>query len=101
MDRIAPGSSLLLVVDAQERLAPAMPEESFARLVKNTRMLLQAAALLDVPVLASEQYPKGLGPTVAPILELLSQRGVTPVDKLDFDAAAEPRILSEIARIAP
>jgi nicotinamidase-related amidase len=101
MDRLLVDSSLLLVVDIQERLAAAMPKESLEKLVKNTRLLLQAANLLGVPVLASEQYPKGLGPTIAPILELLAQRGVEPVDKLDFDAAREPRISSQIGRLAP
>ena len=101
MDRITPDSSVLLVVDAQERLAAAMPEEPLARLVRNTRLLLQAAALLDVPVLATEQYPKGLGPTVAPLLELLARGGVTPIDKHCFDASSEPRISRAIRSIAP
>jgi nicotinamidase-related amidase len=101
MDRIVPGSSLLLVVDVQERLSAAIPGDSYERLVKNTRLLLEAAALLGVPTLASEQYPKGLGPTVPPILELLAKRGITPVDKLAFDAASEPRISSQIGRLAP
>jgi nicotinamidase-related amidase len=101
MDRLVVDSSLLFVVDVQERLADAMPKESLEKLIKNTRLLLQTSNLLGVPVLASEQYPKGLGPTIAPILELLAQRGIAPIDKLDFDAASEPRISSQIGRFAP
>jgi nicotinamidase-related amidase len=101
MERLVPDSSLLLIVDVQERLSVAMPKESLERLVKNTRALLEVAALLGAPVLASEQYPRGLGPTVPPILELLAKRGITPVDKLDFDAASEPRISTRIGRLAP
>jgi nicotinamidase-related amidase len=101
MDRLVPASSLLLVVDVQERLAAAMPRDSLDRVVKNTNLLLDAAALLDVPVLASEQYPKGLGPTLAPVLDRLSKAGAAPIEKLSFDASAEPRIAREIARVNP
>jgi nicotinamidase-related amidase len=101
MDRLLPTSSLLFVVDVQERLAASMPKESIDRLVKNARLLMEAAAALGVPVLASEQYPKGLGPTVPELLSLLRSRGVEPFEKLDFDAASDPRISSEIGRMAP
>jgi len=101
MDRLVPHSSLLLVVDVQERLACSMPKDSLERLVKSARLLLEAAAVLGVPVITSEQYPKGLGPTLQPIAELLSARGVSPREKLDFDASSDPRISTEIASVAP
>ena len=98
MDRLTPETSLLLVVDVQERLASAMPKETMDRVIANALLLLEAARLLGVPVLASEQYPKGLGPTVAPIAAKLAELGVAPVDKLCFDACAEPRIGRMLAR---
>ncbi len=101
MDRLVPAASLLLVVDVQERLAAVMPKDAQERLLQNTSLLLDAAASLEVPVVASEQYPKGLGATLAPVLERLSKRGARPIDKLSFDASAEPRIALEIARMAP
>ena len=64
MDRLDPSTTVILVVDVQEKLAAAMPEEALAALVKNTNILLEAAKALGVRVLASEQYPKGLGPTL-------------------------------------
>src|SRR5579859_5367698 len=96
MDRLLPASSLLLLVDVQERLAAAMPADAMARLVKNAGILLEAAAVMRVPILASEQYPKGLGLTVEPLAGKLRALGVTPIDKLDFDAASEPRIARAI-----
>lgn len=54
--------SSLLVVDVQERLLPAMADP--AGVVTRTHILMQAAHALDVPITVSEQYPKGLGPTV-------------------------------------
>ncbi len=54
----------LLVVDIQERLARAMPESVLQQAVHNSSILLQAANLLQLPVLHTEQYPKGLGATL-------------------------------------
>jgi nicotinamidase-related amidase len=101
MDRLDPTSSVLLVVDAQERLASAMPQPSMDRLVTNALVLFEAARLLGVPVLATEQYPKGLGPTVGPIAEKLRGLGVEPIDKMTFDALGEPRLARALAERAP
>lgn len=61
--------SRLLVVDLQEKLMPAIHDGE--NLLNNCRWMVQVANTMDVPVLASEQYPKGLGPTVEPIRSLL------------------------------
>ena len=55
--------SLLLIVDIQEKLAPAIHEGAAA--IANNKRLLAAAGQLGVPVFVSEQYVRGLGPTVA------------------------------------
>ena len=85
--------AVLLVVDVQEKLGAAMPQEAFDRLVKNTKTLVESAKILGVPVLATEQYPKGLGPTVAPVRDLLLPESA-PVDKLAFSCGA----VKEVAR---
>jgi len=76
----------LLVVDVQERLAPAVADS--AAVIRNAAILMQAAARLGVPVVVSEQYPKGLGPTVAEL------RGLAPdearLTKLSFSCAGDP-----------
>jgi nicotinamidase-related amidase len=101
MDRLLPDRSLLLVVDVQERLAVAMPEGAMAQLLKNTALLLDAAKVLGVPVVCSEQYPKGLGPTVPPLAEKLRDLGVTPLEKLAFGAADDPKVARAVADRAP
>jgi nicotinamidase-related amidase len=101
MDRLDPSSSLLLVVDVQEGLAAAMPPSALEAVVANGRVLLEAARLLGVPVVATEQYPKGLGPTVGPLKEMLALAGVQPIDKLTFDACGEPRVMHEVAAHSP
>jgi len=81
--------SVLLLVDFQERLLKAMPEEPRERMLRNATLLVRAAGLLGVPVLFSEQYPKGLGPTAQPILDLLP--GAEPIEKMVFSCAAVDR----------
>lgn len=77
--------SVLCVVDVQERLLPAIA--GGAAVVENARRLMAGAARLGVPVLVSEQYPKGLGPTVA---ALKSAADAAPVEKNSFSCMAEP-----------
>jgi nicotinamidase-related amidase len=57
--------SVLVVIDVQERLVPAM--QAPARTLRNTKTLLSAASECAVPVILTEQYPKGLGSTVPEI----------------------------------
>lgn len=101
MDRLEPESSLLLVVDVQERLAAAMPPPAMERLVANASLLLEAARMLSVPVVASEQYPKGLGPTVVALADQLRAAHVQPIEKLAFDAVDEPRVAQAISGHSP
>lgn len=80
--------SVLLVVDIQERLAPAIAGGE--AVVARAAFLLEAAARLGVPVVASEQYPKGLGHTVPALRPLLEGAAVFP--KTAFSAARDPEI---------
>ena len=64
----------VLVIDYQEKLMPAMHNKD--AFIPRTRMLLQGLHALDIPVVVSEQYPKGLGSTVPEIKEVL---GIAPV----------------------
>jgi nicotinamidase-related amidase len=88
-----PARTALLLVDVQERLCSAMPPADLARLLKYARALLGAARELGIPVLASEQYPKGLGPTLPALRELLPS---PPLEKSHFSCAADPAFLSAL-----
>ena len=57
-----PDDTALLVVDVQAKLIPLLPDHR--RLVWNIRRLIDGAKILNVAIAATEQYPKGLGPTV-------------------------------------
>jgi nicotinamidase-related amidase len=64
-------NSQLLIVDIQTKLADVMPETEVQLTTANTGILLEAAGLLSIPVLLTEQYPKGLGKTDANIIQKL------------------------------
>lgn len=88
----------LLVVDIQERLAPAMPDAVREQVVRNTNVLIETAKKLGLPIVVSQQYPKGLGQTVAAIEEgLRDAPNLHRFDKLAFSAAASPAL----AALAP
>jgi nicotinamidase-related amidase len=89
--RLDRAQACVLVVDVQERLVPAMPAEVVARLVKSVRALAGAARELGVPVLATEQYPKGLGPLIPEVREVVGE----VLAKVHFSCAADP----EFARV--
>jgi nicotinamidase-related amidase len=80
--RIARAKAALVVVDMQERLLPAMFEKE--RVVQNAVRLIKGAAILGVRVLATEQYRKGLGATVAEVATAIS--GFAPLEKAAFSA---------------
>jgi nicotinamidase-related amidase len=84
--------SLLLLVDMQERLVPAMA--GAAEVTARCRILLRAAYELGVPILASEQYPKGLGPTLPELAEYAARR----LEKMEFSAYANNAIKDELTR---
>jgi len=87
--------SFLLIVDVQERLLPAMaaPEPT----LRNATILLKAAGRLGVPVLASEQYPKGLGRTVSALAKLLPLGAV--FEKVSFSCLGDDGLADRIASL--
>lgn len=69
IELMARTDTALLVIDMQEKLLPFIPHR--ARLEWNVSRLIEGAKLLDLPVVATEQYPRGLGPTSAAVREKL------------------------------
>ncbi len=78
--------SLLVVIDIQERLARAMPQVPLGQLLANARRFIEAADAVGIPVMVTEQYPKGLGSTVPEVTQALSELSNEPtrMEKVDF-----------------
>lgn len=91
--KLDPERSLVLIVDVQERLAAAMDPAGLERLERATERLLKGAKLLSVPVIASEQYPQGLGATRRTVRELLDAE---PIEKRDFSCWAADAVREAI-----
>lgn len=81
---ISRNDAALLVIDVQEKLIPAMSAPELT--VKRIAWLLGVASELDLPIVISEQYPKGLGHTVPELLALAPQAEV--VEKVHFSCVA-------------
>lgn len=80
-DLLSRHDSRLLIVDMQEKLLAAIPQAE--QLTGNCIKLARGARLFDIPAVATEQYPRGLGSTVAPLSTLLVERP----EKLRFSCA--------------
>ena len=89
------GDAVLVIVDVQERLATVM--EMREPVVRNCIYLIELAKMRGIPVVVTEQYPKGLGPTVEPIRSALAD--YRPIEKVSFNCCGEPAFMEEIARL--
>lgn len=87
--------SHLLVVDIQTRLGATIPAKVLGRVVRNTAVLLQAAALLDVPVSVTQQYPKGLGP-LDPGVEALIPAAAARFEKTRFSCTGAAGLMEHL-----
>ncbi len=84
MHRFNPGAAALLIIDIQDRLAAQMQPPKLERVLNRTLAAIEGAKALGMPIVVTEQYPKGLGPT----LKVLSDKipDFKPIEKIEFSA---------------
>ncbi len=87
--------AVLLIVDIQERLAVVMKERE--RVVKNCGHLIELAKMIKLPIVVTEQYPKGLGRTVPELRDAVPD--YRPIEKIAFNCCGEPDFVSEIKKL--
>jgi len=85
----------LVVVDVQEKLLPAIFEKE--RVVRNSLLLLRLAEALELPVVLTTQYKKGLGETIPEILE--AAPGIEPIDKVSFGCFGSSAFVERLENI--
>lgn len=81
-----------LVIDIQERLLPHMHDSEL--LLRNTQILIKGLQALNVPLLLTEQYTKGLGFTVPPVMDMLQE--TNPVEKTAFSCCDEASFVTNL-----
>lgn len=81
-----------LVIDIQEKLFPHMDQKD--ELLKRCRILLEGLQVLNVPLLFTEQYSKGLGSTLKQLIEAAGR--MEPIEKLAFSCCDEPAFLNSL-----
>ena len=92
--RIARHESVGLIIDIQERLFPHIHQHDL--LEKNVRILIRGLNLLQVPILVTQQYTRGLGQTISSVAELFN--GDHVIEKNTFSCCDESNFLSELNR---
>ena len=95
LDILNPGRCCLLVIDPQERLMKAIHKAD--RVIANTALMIHCAKTMEIPIIATTQYEKGLGPFVPKLAELLAD--VTCVDKIEFNALANYNVKQVLANL--
>ena len=84
--KLDPGRAALVVIDIQEAFRKALrADPDFESVARASGTLIQGAKVVDIPIVVTEQYPKGLGRTAPEVVEHLPE-GVEPTEKLCFSA---------------
>ena len=89
---LATDNTVLLLIDYQERLFPVMHDKE--KLLNNVVKLVKGALALEIPIIVTEQYPKGLGPTIPEIKGLIPD--FKAVEKVCFSCCEEPAFLERL-----
>jgi len=87
-------AAVLVVIDVQEAYRSVLHE--YERVARATALLVQGAAALGLPIVVTEQYPKGLGHTVPEVAEHLPA-GTVPVQKMTMSCCGTPAFVSTLA----
>jgi nicotinamidase-related amidase len=90
--------SQVVVIDIQDKLVDVMPKNEIKKVIDASSVLLQASKLLEIPVLYTEQYPKGLGLTVKKLKSLLPHPAI---EKKAFSCLDEAKFKSALVKSRP
>ncbi|MEM1581763.1 MAG: hydrolase [candidate division WOR-3 bacterium] len=88
-------NAVLLIIDVQEKLFPLISDKE--NILQNIRKLIRFAGIISMPVILTEQYPKGLGPTIPEVKELLPE--VQPIEKMEFSCFGSERFREVLKKL--
>lgn len=87
--------AVMVMVDVQEKLVPAMNERVCGRVIQHINMLLESCAAMDLPVIATEQYPRGLGHTIDELKEATTKHRI---EKVAFSCCGESDFMDTLEK---
>jgi len=90
---------LLLLIDIQEKLFKPMPPAVQSQMIHNIKLLLALAKKIEIPILVTEQYPKGLGETIPELKKGALDDNYSPITKLSFSCCGEERFPQKLQEI--
>ena len=88
-------NSVLLIIDVQEKLFRAIHQKE--QLADNLQRLIKGIKVLEIPILITEQYPQGLGPTIPEIAQLLPDN--RPLPKVCFSCCGDAAFLQAFKKL--
>jgi nicotinamidase-related amidase len=86
-------NTVALMIDIQEKLFPLVAERD--QLLKRSTILIQGLKIFGIPLIATQQYSRGLGETINDIRSLI--KSFSPIDKLAFSCCGEPNFMNKIS----
>lgn len=89
-----PKKTVLIIIDIQEKLLNAVYNKELIE--KNSKVIAKAASILNIPVIITEQYPKGLGKTISAISNNINQDTSYYYEKVDFNAITDKYLLDNL-----
>ncbi len=87
--------AVLVIIDVQEKLAPAMNQELYGQLVLHINLLIEGFNAFNLPIIATEQYSKGLGHTVS---ELNGATDQHQIEKMTFSCCGEDNFVATLEK---
>lgn len=94
---LATDNTVMILIDVQEKLARVMYQRE--QLINNLQKLIKGIQVLGVPIIVTEQYPQGLGPTVPEISQLLVN--VKPLPKIHFSCYGDENFVRRLGALGP
>lgn len=88
--------TLAVVIDIQEKLFPSIDNKE--KLVENSIKLLSGLNVLEIPILITEQYTKGLGKTI-PEIKTVIEKDYHPIEKMDFSCCGENDFMTKLKNL--
>jgi len=90
--RITKDDSLALIIDIQDRLFPHMFNRE--ELLRNMLVLIEGLQILEIPMIVTQQYTKGLGSTIEPLI--IKFEDFDPVEKISFSCCDESAVIKKL-----